>query len=144
MTSRLERSLSSVSDDELQSEVAPGRNRVYYLLGHLTVFHDRLFHQLGLGERLYPELDDVFVTKPDRSVHDSFTGAELRQMFAEINARVTSGVQAMPPTDLLKRPESVSEQEFTKDPQRNRFAALSSATAHMMLHFGQIRLALKA
>ncbi len=143
MSSRLERSLSLLSDDELQLEVAPGRNRVYYVLGHLTAFHDRFLPQLGLDERLYPELDDFFITNRDRSLQDSFTGAELRRMFAEINSKVTSGIQAMPPADLLKRHESVSEQDFAKEPLRNRLAALNSTTAHMMLHFGQIRLVLK-
>jgi DinB superfamily len=143
MTSRLERTLSSLTDDELQLEVAPGRNRAYYILGHLTAFQDRLLHQLGLGERLYPELDDLFVTKPDRSYEDTFTGAELRRMFAEITSKVTSGIQAMPPADLLKRHESVSEQDFAKEPLRNRVAVLSSAMTHMMLHAGQIRLVLK-
>jgi hypothetical protein len=76
MTSRLERTLSSLTDDELQLEVAPGRNRAYYILGHLTAFQDRLLHQLRLGERFHPELDDLFVTKPDRSFQDAFTGAE--------------------------------------------------------------------
>jgi len=143
MASRFEKTLSSLSDNELQLEVAPGRNRVYYILGHLTAFQGRLLHQLGLGERLYPELDDLFVTKPDRSCEDAFTGTELRRMFAEITSKVTAGIQAMPPVDLLKRHESVSEQDFAKEPLRNRFAVLSSATAHVMLHTGQIRLVLK-
>jgi hypothetical protein len=136
MISRLARTLSSLSDDELQLEVAPGRNRVYYILGHLTAFHDRLLPQLGLGKRLYPELDNLFVANPDRSFQDTFTGAELRRMFAEINAKATSGIPAMPPADLLKRHESVSESDFAKDPLRNRFAVLNSTTAHMMLHVG--------
>jgi len=143
MMSRVEKTLSSLTDDDLQLEVAPGRNRVYYILGHLTAFQGRLLHQLGLGERLYPELDDLFVTKPDRSCEDAFTGTELRRMFAEITSKVTAGIQAMPPVDLLKRHESVSEQDFAKEPLRNRFAVLSSATAHVMLHTGQIRLVLK-
>jgi hypothetical protein len=143
MTSRLERTLSSLTDDELQLEVAPGRNRAYYILGHLTAFQDRLLHQLRLGERLYPELDDLFVTKPDRSFQDAFTGTELRHMFAEITSKVTSGIQTMPAADWLKRHESVSEEDFAREPLRNRLAVLSGATAHMMLHVGQIRLVLK-
>lgn len=143
MTSRAEKILSSLTDDELQLEVAPGRNRVYYILGHLTAFQSRLLHQLGLGERLYPELDDLFIAKPDRSSEDVFTSTELRRMFAEITSKVTAGIQAMPPADLLKRHNSVSEEDFAKEPLRNRFAMLSGATAHMVLHVGQIRLILK-
>ena len=39
---QLDQMFSSMSDDELQREVAPGRNRVFYLMGHLTAVHDRL------------------------------------------------------------------------------------------------------
>jgi hypothetical protein len=35
-------------------------NRVYYLLGHLTVAHDRLLPVLRLGDRLHPELEEEF------------------------------------------------------------------------------------
>ncbi len=59
-----------------------------------------------------------------------FTGAELRRMFAEINSKVTIGIQAMPSADLLKRHETVSEQDFAKDPLRNRLAVLHFTTAH--------------
>jgi hypothetical protein len=143
MISQIEKALSSLRDDELQLEVAPGRNRAYYILGHLMAFQDRLLHQLGLGERHYPELDNHFVTNPDRSFQDAFTGAELRRMFAEITSKITSGIEAMPATDLLKRQESLSEQGFAKEPLRNRLAILSGTTAHLMLHAGQIRLVLK-
>lgn len=52
---------SILSDEELQTEIAPGRNRVYYLLGHLTAHHDCLLPLLGIGSRLHPELDETFI-----------------------------------------------------------------------------------
>jgi hypothetical protein len=55
--SRLNQLLSSLSDDDLQREVASERNRVYYIVGHLAATHDRMFPLLRLGERLHPELD---------------------------------------------------------------------------------------
>src|SRR5215470_3002348 len=51
---------ASYSDRELHREVAPHRNRVYYLLGHLTVAHDRLLPLLRLGDSLNPELEEEF------------------------------------------------------------------------------------
>ena len=71
IVARLDMMFSSMSDDELQREVAPGRNRVFYLMGHLTAIHDRLLPMLGLGERLHPELDDDFVTNADRVTADA-------------------------------------------------------------------------
>ena len=38
---QVDKTLSPFGDQELQREVAPGRNRLYYLLGHLTAVHDR-------------------------------------------------------------------------------------------------------
>ncbi|HEY5255597.1 MAG TPA: DinB family protein, partial [Acidobacteriaceae bacterium] len=57
----VEKQVSSFSDDEVLMEVAPGRNRVYYIVGHLAAIHDRLLPMLGIGDRLHPELDDLFI-----------------------------------------------------------------------------------
>jgi hypothetical protein len=40
---------NSLTDDQFQREVAPGRNRVLYLLGHLTAVNDAMLTILGLG-----------------------------------------------------------------------------------------------
>jgi hypothetical protein len=143
-TTRLEKMLSSLTDEQLQSEVAPGRNRVYYILGHLAAIHDLLLPMLSLGERLHPELDEIFLKNPDRTFPDTFSGGELREIFATINATVTSALEAMPAADLLKRHASVSEEDFAREPLRNRFAVLESRTSHAGFHAGQIRLVIKS
>lgn len=141
---RLERNLSSLSEFDMQSEVAPGRNRVYYILGHLTAFHDRLSPMLDLGERLYPELDELFVSSPDRTFPDRYVGSELRTMFLAVNARVANGIQTMSTVDFLKKHGAVSAEDFAKDPLRNRLAVLQNRTSHAAFHEGQIRLVRKA
>lgn len=80
VNSRIEKMLSSLSDEEFQFQIAPRRNRVYYILGHLAAHHDRLPPQLGIGERLHPGLDEFFITNPDRTFQDTFTAVERRQM----------------------------------------------------------------
>ena len=77
--SRFDKALEDLTDDELQRQVAPGKNRVFYLLGHLTAMHDRMFPLLGLGERLHPELDDAYITNPDRVLGDPLSAIELRR-----------------------------------------------------------------
>ncbi len=44
---QLDKMFSSMSDEELLREVAPGRNRVFYLMGHLTAVNDRMLPMLG-------------------------------------------------------------------------------------------------
>jgi RNA polymerase sigma-70 factor, ECF subfamily len=71
-----------LTDEQLQQQVAPGKNRVFYLLGHLTAMHDRMFPLLGLGERLHPELHDAYITNPDRVLGDPLSATDLRKAWA--------------------------------------------------------------
>lgn len=112
---RLNQLVSSLSDGEFQTEVAPGRNRVYYIVGHLTATHDRLLPLFGLGERLHPEPDDIFIVNPDTTFPDEISVADLRNVFAEINTKLIQAIDALPATDLLNKHEPVSEEDFAKD-----------------------------
>jgi predicted metal-binding protein len=44
----------SCSEEQLLVKVAPGKNGVSYLWGHLTDVNDATFSVLRLGERLHP------------------------------------------------------------------------------------------
>ncbi len=139
---RLDHMFSSMNDDELRREVAPGRNRVFYLMGHLTAVHDRLLPMLGLGERLHPELDDDFVTNADRVTADRVAPEAVRLAWSEVNARLTAAMAALPPEEWLKKHSAVSDEDFAKDPVRHRLSVLQTRTTHAGFHAGQIRLAL--
>jgi len=39
---RLDERLASLDDEQLQKQVAPNKNRLLYLLGHLTAVHDHM------------------------------------------------------------------------------------------------------
>ncbi|HEY4356951.1 MAG TPA: DinB family protein [Acidobacteriaceae bacterium] len=144
-TSILERTgktFASFSDADLQREVAPGKNRVYYLLGHLTAVHDRLLSLLRVGDRLHPELDEEFLSKPDRSFPDENVKPEdLRKAWSEVNAALLPALESLTPSQWLERHASVSEEDFAKEPHRNRLAVLLSRTNHCAYHEGQVRLA---
>ena len=64
---RADKLFGSLSSEEVLREIAPGRNRVLYLWGHLTAIHDAMLPLLGLRERLHPEFDVAFVSNPDKS-----------------------------------------------------------------------------
>jgi hypothetical protein len=141
---QVDKALSGFGDEELQREVAPGRNRVYYLLGHLTAVHDRLFTTLRIGTRLHSELDDQFIVKADKTDLDEEVAAgELRKAWREVNEKVTAAMEKLSPAEWLERHDSVSPEDFAKEPQRNRLAVLLSRTTHAAMHEGQMRLAAK-
>jgi hypothetical protein len=67
----------ALSEEELQREVAPGKNRLIYLWGHLTAVNDRMVAILGLADRLHSELDAMFVSNPDKTTHLTFSPEKL-------------------------------------------------------------------
>ncbi len=129
-----------LTEEQLQKEVAPGKNRLIYLLGHLTAVHDRLLPLLEIGPRVHPELDTPFLTSPDRAVADLPPAEELKKCWATVNAQLLAGVQSFTPEDWLKKHASVSAEDFAKDPQRNRLAVFFSRTSHIAFHIGQTAL----
>src|SRR5260370_37669991 len=91
--SRFDKVLFELSDEQLHQQVAPGKNRVFYLVGHLIATHDRMFPLPGLGERLHPELDETYITNPDRVLVDPISTTELRRAWAEVNSKLTTGLE---------------------------------------------------
>jgi hypothetical protein len=140
---RANKTLSSLTDDQLLKEVAPGRNRLIYIWGHLTAIHDAMFPILGLGERLHPELDAIFVSSPDKSGAELPPLGELRKYWDGVNGKLLSQFATLSADEWLQRHNAVSEEDYAKDPTRNRLAVLLSRTNHMSYHLGQITLALK-
>lgn len=138
---RLEQGLAALGDEQLQKTVAPGKNRLQYLVGHLAAVHDRMFPMLGLGERLYPQLDEPYLTNPDGTVPDPMTGTELKRALIEVNGKLTAALEKLTPQEWLQKHASVSDEDFAKDPSRNRLAVLLSRTNHTSFHMGQAVLA---
>ena len=130
-----------LSEEDGQKVVAPGRNRIIYLLGHLTAVHDAMIPLLRAGERLYPELADVFIKKPDRAVADLPPLEDLKNFWATVNSRLLGLMQQDASLSWwAERHASASEEDFQANPNRNRLSILLSRTNHLSYHLGQIAL----
>lgn len=136
--SRTDALIKSLSDEDLEREVSPGRNTGTYLLGHLTAVHDRMLPLLGLGEQKYPQLDEVFLTAPDKSGKTKPPVAELRAQWDDVNNTLNTAIAGLKPGEWLHRHTSVSEEDFAKEPHRNRLNVLASRTTHLAAHYGQL------
>jgi DinB superfamily len=139
--SRFDKILGELSDEQLQQQAAPGKNRIFYLVGHLTAIHDRMFPLLDLGERLHPELDETYITNSDRVLADPLSASELRRAWTEVNHKLTAAFERFTLEDWLQKHTSASEEDFAKDPTRNRLAVVMSRTNHASFHTGQAILA---
>jgi hypothetical protein len=134
---RADKLFSALTPDQLAKEIAPGKNRLIYLWGHLTAVHDRMLPLLGFGPRLHAELDEIFISKPDKAVQKIPSGAEIKKSWSEVNGKLREGFAKLSAAEWLQRHTAVSEEDFAKEPQRNRFAVLLSRTNHLSYHLGQ-------
>jgi uncharacterized damage-inducible protein DinB len=134
---RIDKGFLQLSDEEIHKQVAPGKNRLIYLLGHLTAVHDRMFSLLGIGERLHPELDEAYISNPDRTLPDPVAPADLKKLWSEVNRRLTEAFEKLTPAEWLQKHTAVSDEDFAKDPSRNRLSILLSRTNHAAFHTGQ-------
>src|SRR5712664_2829255 len=140
---RADKLFGSLSSEDVQREIAPGRNRLLYLWGHQTAIHDAMLPLLALRERLHPEFDVAFVSNPDKSQAAIPSHEQVRQAWTTVNGELLKGLEKMSWSDWVQRHTAVSEEDFAKDPSRNRFAILLSRTNHLSYHLGQAMLGRK-
>src|SRR6201982_2644856 len=111
----------NLSQEQLLQEVAPGKNRVIYLWGHLTAFNDALIPLLGFGARIHPELDLMFVSNPDRTVPAILLGEDLKLIWKETREILWTRFTKLSVADWLQKHSAVSERDFLREPDRTAF-----------------------
>ena len=132
--------LQTLSDATLELEIAPGKNRGIYLLGHMIAVHDEMLILLDLGEKLYPWLYIPFEVSPDRAVSEIPTAAELRKCWTEQCAVLKQKFSDMPAEGWFEKHTKISAEDFVKEPHRNKLNIILTRTTHLAHHTGQLLL----
>ena len=135
---QLDKLLSELSDEQLMKEVAPGRNRGIYLLGHLTTLADSIFPLLGY-EKHAPHLWQPFVQTPDKETSDLPGVNDLRQDWTRVKTVLAEKIAAIGSDDWFQKHTSVSAEDFEKEPHRNKLNVVLSRVSHMDYHLGQLQ-----
>ena len=136
----LNKLISSLTDEELGKETAPGKNTGVYLLGHLIAVSDGMLPLLGFGDRLFPEMEDVFIKNPDKSGQAFPSVADLKLRLKAVNTKLNSHFNSTDVHGWLSKHTVVSPEDFVKEPHRNKLNVIITRTGHMAYHIGQIRL----
>lgn len=134
---RVNEFLDSISNEDLLKEIAPGRNTGVYLLGHLTAVNDGILPLLGFCDKLYPELEKVFISSPDKSGLSFPSVDELREYWNDVNEKLIQHLSTLTPEQWLTKHEAVSAEDFAKEPHRNKLNVVIVRTTHMSYHLGQ-------
>lgn len=130
--------LNSLTDEQLQKEIAPGRNRGVYLLGHLIAVHDDMLILLGMGEKLYPELHEPFIKNADKGIAQIPTVAELRACWTKQCAALEQKFSGLKTEEWFEKHTAVTAEDFAKEPHRNKLNIILTRTTHLQYHLGQL------
>jgi uncharacterized damage-inducible protein DinB len=130
--------LEKLTDEQLDAETAPGRNTGTYLLGHMVAVSDAMLKLMGFREKIYPDLEEVFIKSPDKSSKARPSAQDLRKYYHEVTNELNGFIDTLSPDEWLDRHMAVSEEDFAKEPMRNKLNILISRTTHMANHQGQM------
>ncbi|GAA3949718.1 hypothetical protein GCM10022209_53480 [Chitinophaga oryziterrae] len=135
---RTEKLINSLSDEQLLQEVAPGRNRGIYLLGHLIAVHDAMLPLFSLGEKLYPELEEPFIKNPDNVDLVVTSVKDLRERWTTIHSKLSEAFNAMSAEQWFQRHNTMTDEDLQREPHRNKLSVLMNRTSHVAYHLGQL------
>jgi len=127
-------------DDDFDLEVYPGKNRVRYIIGHLTAVNDGILSLLGGREPLYPELVDAFLIKSYRAGNAEHSINDLRIYWRNVNRTLATYFASMPLSEWFEKNASISEEDFQRDPHCNKLNVVLTKTHHLVYHLGQLTL----
>jgi hypothetical protein len=82
----------------------------------------------------------MFISNPDKSVPLTISEQSLKTAWQEINQKLSEGFSKFSDSDWTQRHTAVSQEDFEREPHRNRFGVLLGRTAHLAYHLGQAAL----
>lgn len=136
--SRADKFFEALTDESLMKEVAPARNRIIYVLGHLIAVNDTMVSLFGSGERLYAHLDEPFVKNPDNTATNFPDPSVLKNDWKKLNGILSSQFALMSSADWFGKHAAMTEEDIIKEPTRNKLSVLINRTNHLAYHLGQL------
>jgi uncharacterized damage-inducible protein DinB len=128
----------TIEKEKFQSPLIAGGNSPSWILGHLVDTDDELISLLGAGPRKHPELSKIYHHERGQNQQNHLNVKELAVVWKEIVAELDHYFNLWTEQDWLSRHMAVSEEDFKKEPQRNRLNVMLSRVTHKASHLGQI------
>ena len=135
---RMQKMLNSLSPDNYNLPIVPGGNSPSWLMGHLADTDDALLELFGIRKRMFPSLAKIYHHERGTNQSGHLTKEELNTQWKAIIAELDGAFKNMSEADCHGRHTAVSEEDFKKEPQRNKLNVMLSRVAHKASHLGQI------
>ncbi len=136
----MQKTLNAIPDENFYKPIVPGGNSPSWLIGHLADTDDKLLELFGIRERLFPELSTIYHHERHTNQSGHLSKDELNAKWKAIVAELDTAFKSMSESDWHARHLAVSEEDFKKEPHRNKLNVMLSRVTHKASHLGQIAL----
>jgi uncharacterized damage-inducible protein DinB len=128
----------SMPDMTFNQPIVSGGNSPSWIFGHLADTDDALLELLGIGKRLFPELGKIYHHERGNNQSNLLSKEELLRQWKLIVAEMDHAFKSWGEREWMSRHTMVSEEDFTKEPQRNKLNVLLGRVSHKASHLGQV------
>ncbi len=135
---RMSKMLESISDEKYFLPIVADGNSPSWLFGHLADTDDMLLELFGIRQRLFPELSKIYHHTKGSNQTGHLAKPELIAQWKQIIEALDGAFKKMSEQDWLNRHMAVSEEDFLKEPHRNKLNVMLSRVTHKASHLGQI------
>jgi hypothetical protein len=94
-----------------------------------------LFKILNLGGHVKENYRDFFGINSDES-----DAGEIRKYWHEVNSLMNERIEKLNTSEWFSKHANISEEDFEKEPHRNKLNVLLDRTSHLTHHGGQLLL----
>lgn len=137
---RMQRALDLLDEKKFYEPIMPGGNSPSWLMGHLADTDDALLELFGIRNRLFPELAKIYHHERGTNQSGHLSKEELTTTWRAIVAELDRAFKNMSEQDWHARHMAVSEEDFKKEPHRNKLNVMLSRVMHKASHLGQMAL----
>ena len=135
---RMQKMMDAISDEKFYKPIVQGGNSPSWLLGHLADTDDALLELFGISSRIHPELAKIYHHAKGTNQTGHLTKQELSERWDAVVKKLDQAFKSMSEADWHGRHMAVSEEDFKKEPQRNKLNVMLSRVTHKASHLGQV------
>lgn len=135
---RMQKMLDALTIDHFNKAIVPGGNSPSWLMGHLADTDDALLELFGIRKRMFPQLAKIYHHERGTNQTGHLSKEELNTQWKAIVAELDNTFKSMSESDWHNRHMAVTEEDFKKEPHRNKLNVMLSRVSHKASHLGQI------
>lgn len=135
---RMQKVLDELKESQYHKPIVPGGNTPSWLMGHLVDTDDKLLELFGIRQRLFPDLSTIYHHERGTNQTGHLEKAILIERWKKILEELNNAFRTMNEAQWMGRHQAVSEEDFKKEPHRNKLNVMLSRVGHKASHLGQI------